>query len=679
MRRTVVVGALVGLVLLAQCAPSLSPPEGSIPTAAVVKAPPAPPAPPPIDDAVYDDDAAMAQDAEDVVDYTLSASLDPAGHTVHGEGQIKWRNTSKVATSELWIHLYLNAFKNQKSVFLSEPVGRGARGSMPVKDWGYIDVKKLAFREAGGVDLWPGAELKRPGSEDETDARVPLPRAVAPGETITLDVVWDDKLPTVVERTGYDGSFHMIGQWFPKIARLEPDGTWAHFPFHHLAEFYADFGTYDVTLDVPAPYIIGATGPAIETRIDRGLRRIERHVQNNVHDFAWTAWDKYQTINEKIDGVDVTMLHPPGFRVVAERELRTMRFALPHFGSHYGRYPYSVLTMVHPPSGATEAGGMEYPTLITTGGAWYMPPGVLTIEHVTIHEFGHQYFYGLLGSNEVEWPFLDEGLNTYAEGEGLGAWRGDGSIVDLLGLSVSDANVQAVVGNDSAHDQPVAQPAYAFDTGSHYGALVYERTGAIFETLRRTYGDALVKKALGRYTRKFRYKHPRPDDLIAVFEGVLGKKPAALLRAALFDKAWVDYVVTSIGCRHVTPATGIFDIGGKRETVTTPSGAGDPNWEGAVLVTRRGTLSFPVDIELTLEDGTKQRVRWDGEGDSIRVPYSGSLALKSAEIDPGHAVLLDEKITNNFAAADASATHGAPRTAERTTYWAELFLQGFFP
>jgi hypothetical protein len=678
LRRTVLVGMLAMLIALVQCNPSLSPPEGSVPVATLPPAPPQPPATsatPAVDGAIWDDDAALPADAEDVVDYTLSASLDPGAHTVHGEGKITWRNASRVPATELWIHLYLNAFKNQKSVFLSEPVGRGGRGIQPVKDWGYIDVRKLAL---GGVDLWPSAELKRPGSEDETDARVPLPHPVAPGETITLDVVWDDKLPTVVERTGYDGSFHMIGQWFPKIARLEPDGTWAHFPFHHLAEFYADYGRYDVTLDVPAQFVIGATGPAAEARIDRGLRRIERHVQSNVHDFAWTAWDKFQTISEKIDGVDVTLLHPPGFRVVAERELRTMRFALPHFSKLYGKYPYSVLTLVHPPSGAGEAGGMEYPTLITTGGPWYTPPGVLTIEHVTIHEYGHQYFYGLLGSNEVDWPFLDEGLNTYAEGEGLGAWRGESSLVDLAGLSVSDANVQAVVGNDNAHDQPVAQPAYAYDNGSHYSALVYERTGAIFETFRRTYGDALVQKALGRYARKFRYKHPRPDDLIAIFDEVLGKKPAVLLRAALFDKAWADYAVTAISCRHVAPAAGVFDTKGKRETIV----AGRPDessWEGSVLVTRRGTLALPVDIELTLDDGTKQRVRWDGEGDGIRVPYSGALALKSAEIDPGHAILLDEKITNNFAAADASATHGAPRSAERTTYWAELFLQGFFP
>src|SRR5205823_3743527 len=140
------------------------------------------------------------------------------------------------------------------------------------------------------TDLWPSAQLQRPNDADETDARVPLPRAVDPGEAITLEVTWDDKLSSIVERTGHDGSFHMVAQWFPKIAKLEDDGQFAHFPFHHLAEFYADFGRYDVTVDVPESFTVGATGPLIDSKIENG-RRFEHHAQTDIHDFAWTAWD----------------------------------------------------------------------------------------------------------------------------------------------------------------------------------------------------------------------------------------------------------------------------------------------------------------------------------------------------------------------------------------------------
>src|SRR5690606_15389240 len=143
------------------------------------------------------------------------------------------------------------------------------------------------------------------------------------GATITLEVEWDDKLPSIVERTGFDGSFHMTGQWFPKLAPLEADGTFAHFPFHHLGELYADYARHYVTADVPDGRILGATGPASDIKKEGG-RHIERHVQEDVHDFAWTAWDKYQVRKETIDGVDVTVLTPPNYDDHAARELETM-------------------------------------------------------------------------------------------------------------------------------------------------------------------------------------------------------------------------------------------------------------------------------------------------------------------------------------------------------------------
>jgi len=487
-------------------------------------------------------------------------------------------------------------------------------------------------------------------------------------------VVWDDKMPSVVERTGYLGKFHMIAQWFPKIARLEPDGKWAHFPFHHLAEFYADYGTYDVTLDVPQGYVIGATGPAIDTRIEAG-RRVERHVQGDIHDFAWTAWDEWQVDKEVIDGVRVTVLYPPSFKADAQRELRTMRFALPDFGTRYGRYPYEVLTLVHPPAHASEAGGMEYPTLITTGGPWYGPPGIFEVEITALHEFGHQYFYGLVGSNELEWPFLDEGLNSYAEGLAMASWLGPASAADLFGLDVSDQTIQAVASNATAHDAPVAQPANAF-TGFDYGGLVYMRTATILQTLRLTCGEELVDRALGRYARKYRFGHPGPEDLIQVFREVMGDRVAQTLHTALFDEGWVDYVAVDLSSARGKEPVGLFDRGGKRETALPKATSGYDGW---VLVQRHGTLAFPVDIDLVREDGGKQRVHWDGEGIETRIPYHGDVPLRSVVIDPDDRVRLDERMTNNFATAPGESRGGAPRTLERVLYWAELALQSVLP
>src|SRR5689334_4946609 len=163
-------------------------------------------------------DFAVKEHATPIANYTMKASLDPVAHTVHGEGTIVWTNPWQKPVSELWMHLYLNAFKNQASVFMRAPIG-GFRGSTVPSSWGTIDVKKLVLVDGEEkVDLLAKMELKRPNDEDETDARIPLPKEVEGGQKITLEMTWDDKLPSIVERTGFDGTFHMIGQWFPKIA-----------------------------------------------------------------------------------------------------------------------------------------------------------------------------------------------------------------------------------------------------------------------------------------------------------------------------------------------------------------------------------------------------------------------------------------------------------------------------
>jgi hypothetical protein len=592
----------------------------------------------------------LPEHATPIADYTLRASLDPAAHAVHGVGTITWRNGSSLTVHELWVHLYLNAFKDEKSVWQRESVLDG-RGS-PVTGDGRIDVRKFALHGPDGsaVDLWAGAELHRADDEDETDARVPLPRGVAPGEAITIDVEWDDRLPSSVQRAGYVSRLHMVTQWFPKVARLEPDGRWAHFPLHHLAEFYADYGTYDVTLDVPEDFVVGATGPVVEAHAVGG-RRLERHVQSDVHDFAWTAWDQWRTATEAIDGVRVAILYPPGFDMDAHRELDAVRFALPWLSAHYGRYPYDVLTVVHCPPKA--GGGMEYPTLVTTAGPWYGPPGVFLLEDTTVHELAHQWFYGLVGTNEVDWPFLDEGLTSFAGASVMDAWRRPGDVIDLLGLEIGGEETSGFI-DGRQHDAPIAQPAYAFATGDDYSALVYQRASTLLLTLARVYGEERVQGALGRYAREYRFRHPVPEDLLAVLADALGERVRGTLRTALFDEGWVDYLV---------------------EVTSAPADAAG----SSVLVQRRGTLSFPVDVELIRTDGSRERRRWDGEGRAFRIPYGEDVPLRAAVVDPDHAVLLDEDPSNNSALAPGEPSAGAPRVLERVLYWAELVAQAIVP
>ncbi len=191
----------------------------------------------------------------------------------------------------------------------------------------------------------------------------------------------------------------------------------------------------------------------------------------------------------------------------------------------------------------------------------------------------------------------------------------------------------------------------------------------------RVYGDDAVARALGQYTRRFRFEHPGPDELVAVFKHVLGERPAAALRTALFDKGWVDYAVENVWSRRSKSTAGVFDTNGKRET---RQAEGEAGWEGAVLVVRRGTLSFPVDIELVLADGSTRRERWDGEGPSKRIEWRGPVALRGAVVDPDDRAMIDLDLENNHASAQGDGG-GAPRTLERATYWMQLALQAVSP
>ena len=628
----------------------------------------------------YDDDGALRRSADPIASYTLEARLDEVGHRIAGKGTIEWRNASSGPVPELRLHLYLNAFKNNRSLFAGSPFSAGRSGE-GTKRWGYVDVKTLRVREMDGEDVWPRAANANPDlPDDETDLVVPLPRAVQPGERVHLDVEFEDVLPEIVERTGYSRDFHMIGQWFPKLSRLEENGTWASFPFHAQSEFYADFGSYDITLDVAPHLVVGATGARVEDTVVGGRRRL-RYRAEDVHDFAWTAWEHFRERTERVGEVDVRVLFPPGNDKNAEVTLSAVRHGLGFFGKAFGRYPYRTLTVVHPPAFAPGASGMEYPTLITTGFPWYAGHASTLVERVTLHELGHQWFYGLVATNEHASPFLDEGLTTYAEGRAMDALFGDGSAVSLPGLAVKDGAYERVLAARAGHDDIVAHPAPSFVGFGALGALVYARTGTILSTLGRVHGDAKLDKALGRYARRYRFEHPDPRHLVSAVEEVMGEDAAEFLRLSLFQGGTIDLVAKDLRTTRAKPKAGVFGDTAHRTEVPEPASNADEGdegdeWLGRVVVYRHGTLQVPVEVEFRFEDGTRVRKSWDGRAARASIECSGKTRVIGAVVDPDLRVLLDDDLTNNTALSGGGS---AARLVERTLYGAELVLGGAGP
>jgi hypothetical protein len=612
-------------------------PEAVVPAAATA----APLAPPP----------ELPSTVAPVASYEIRAALDPVEHRIHATAVVRWRNASERPQSELYWHLYLNAFEHERTVFMRSRQSEGFRGAGQPSEWGHVDVERMFARELG-VELWPGKDAHTPDdANDRTDVRVPLPTAVEPGGSLTIELGWEARLPALVLRTGFVERFHMVGQWFPKLARLEPDGRWAHFPFERLGEFYADFGDYDVTIDVPEAYVVGATGKLVSEQREGG-RAVRRFVQGSVHDFAFAAWDQFRQREEPDGpgGVRLLCLFPPGQDASARRELDAARFGLEHYAAAYGAYPYGTLTLIHPPAEAYEAGGMEYPTLITTGGWWLLERlGARLLEQVTVHELAHQWFYGLVASNEHDWPFLDEGLTSYAESAALEQRYPGSSALGVLGLGVGLPAANRVWGLAVWDDDIVAQPAARFANGVDYGGLVYSKTAVLLTTIGRVWGEARLEAALGTYARRYRFAHPGPEDFLGVMRAELGDPVADLLRSALFERGWVDYEVAAVA--------------------------------PAVIVRRLGTLVVPVEIELEAADGTRRRVAWDGQGGYRRIEPEGSAPLVGAVVDPDHRVLLDRDLSNNARRVGdrGSSRAVARRVLDHTSFVTELLLGAIGP
>lgn len=593
----------------------------------------------------------------EVASYTLRARLDPVAHTVDADGTLTWRNTSAVPATDLWLHLYLNAFQSDDTLFAR--TGHGVRAAGPSQRRGGIQLRSFTMAGAAG-DLLATSAYDPSLPDDHTQLRLVLPRPVAPGEAVQFTMAWRATLPTLIARTGAVDRFHMVAQWFPKVAVREPDGRWARFAFHANAEFYADFGRYDVTLTVPRGYTVGATGQRVEpvTATPEGDRH--RYVQDRVHDFAWVAWDRFRTRAAAVGDVTLRVLHGPGDDGVAARVVDVLRDAMPRFARRYGPYPYATLTVLVPPREAEEAGGMEYPTFITTDGVWWHPRRMRYAEYVTVHEFGHQYFYGLLASNEHDHPFLDEGLCEYATARVMEDLYGPGGpITDLplLGPRIDTWAEEAAHSGSIAFPMPVSSGAHVFPTGGRYGAHVYARTATALRSVERTYGAARFAAAMRDYAETWRFRHPQPDDLLGVLHDHLGDEAVTgFLRPALTEPAGVDLAVTTAETRRE---------GGR--------------WTGRAVLDRVGGPALPVTVRLEAADGTHTDHRWDAQTQpQLVLSYAGTQPLARVRVDPAGQFPFDRNRLNN----DRRATGGtAPDTSDlspavaRVQWWIANLLR----
>ncbi len=606
-----------------------------------------------------------APQSDQRVSYVLHVSLDSEARTLHGAGQMTWRNPDVVPVDTLQFHMYLNAFKDEGSTFM---LGRGGapRSSATGSVWGRIEFTKLETAE--GTSLMERAFFIQPddgNADDATVAALVLPKPVMPGETVALSIAFTSQLPRILARTGYlerhDGApFFMAAQWFPKFGVYEvpgqryvpadaPRGRWNTHQFHAYSEFYADFGSYDVTIDVPSGYVIGASGVRTEAYDTEG-RRTERYIAEDVHDFAWTASPAFLEFTETWRHVKLRLLLQPEHRGQARRHFDAARVALERYDSMVGVYPYTTLTLV---DGLGQSNGMEYPTLITCGTLYQAPAWARLLELVLIHEFGHQYFYGLLASNEFEEAWLDEGINSYVEGKVMDDHFGAGSVFDIPGAPIGDAaGHRLLYAKDSPERGALFTNSWEYASSREYGKASYSKSATVLHTLEGYLGWPAMQSVLRSYYDRWRFRHPTTRDFQAVAEAVSGEDLAWFFDQYIYGTAVVDYAV---GGLQVSLLEGGHHVARVR-----------------VERTRDGV--FPQVVRAEFEDGTSEDRNWDGRASTQEFTFTHTAPVRYVRVDPDFLVKLDVNRLNNGMAA-ASSQEFARKHVLKFTVWMQYALR----
>ncbi|MCY7355845.1 MAG: M1 family metallopeptidase [Lysobacter sp.] len=647
---------------------------------------------------------AAATLSDRVVNYDISATLDPVKHTIDGKQKLTWRNRSNQPVCAVYLHMYLNAFEGPGSTFMTEQrnLRFGFRSGVEVDkgDWGYSELRRV--QQAGQPARWRFVHPDGGPSTDRTVVRLDLPQPVAPGASTTLEIDFFNQLPRVSARTGYFGTFHLVAQWFPKIGVLELPGErgataprWNVHEFHLHSEFFADFGSYDVKLTVPKGYTVGATGEEIGAPVERGGKVTHRFVQHDVHDFAWTADKRYAKPLEGVytgpgsPRVKVKVLFHPEYANNAKPALQATIDALTFFSRTLGPYPYKTVTVVIPPFNADEAGGMEYPTFFTASSYKTVEPNTpqrYGLDFVTIHEFGHGYFYGILASNEFEEPALDEGVNEYWNQRMLRERKQDLHLstpwMRRLGINPSlkvfdSERISAQLDDPS---DPLGQNSWNRLSSRSYGT-VYSRTATMLRDLEQRVGTPAMERAFKLYYQRWKFRHPSFADFREALAEGTGQRAAVEQAFAhqVYGTRKIDDSIATFSSDEILPQPGYVQFKGKRVELTSKGldkaiktfrdgwkknnpkakeGMGAFPWRSTVVVRRKGA-DVPQMLRVKFADGSSKTVRWSGERSWQRFSWITRSKAVSAQLDPDNRIYLD---TNKL---DDSRTLKSDRSAAR--------------
>jgi hypothetical protein len=597
------------------------------------------------------------------VHYTIQVTLDTQKHTLTGREQITYRNHSPDTLDCVWIHLYPNAYRNRKTVFGRELEQMQSYGFSfaAQKERGYSEIDSLTV-DGGAAQF----EIR------ETEMKVELPRPLAAGDSIELEIQFSVKIPGFFSRLGHTGKHYEFTQWYPKMVvydhydpsvrkptdgrlpssgqllsagQLLSDGRfaseWHPDGYHAIGEFYGEFGTFDVSVTVPANMMVGATGVLVEPRGEAdwmrkplkerkttkpdSLKTLTFHAEN-VHDFAWVADADYVLLSDSLNGITINVLA----RHKSEKDWRKVtdyaKDALRFYSQWYGPYPYAQLTVAQ--GSFPAGGGMEYPNLVIISAG--SPSWMRGLETVVIHEICHQWFYGILGSNEMAETWLDEGITTFSEMRYLETKYGSDNYFNwprsLQYLpNTSDRYYHKLVYRIAATnhlEKPILTPAFEFvDNPIAYAAVEYSKAGLVMEMLRGRVGESTFDKIMQRYYEDFKFRHPTTGDFIATAEAVTGSALGRFFEEWLTTTHICDYSITKVkSTRDQTRVT----------------------------ICRRGDIIMPVEVMVISRNGDRQIQEWDGNDRNGVINFETRSPVKQVILDPNSRLLEIDRWNNYY-------------------------------
>lgn len=528
------------------------------------------------------------------VNYKIEVKLNDKEHTLSAFEEFEYINHSPNTLNEIYIHLWPNAYRNGETALSKQLYTDGNNSLKYAKeiDRGWID--SLDFKVNGQTVKW------------EYDAKhidickITLNSPLATGASIKVSTPFKVKIPNAkFSRLGHVGQAYQITQWYPKPAVYDKNG-WNQMPYLNQGEFYSEYGSFDVSITLPKNYVVGATGDlqttsefdflnhkieetnqylaqlpekdtssfkrkiaakieSLKDSLNNKNQLIEyktlRYTQSKVHDFAWFADQSFYVLKGEVE-LPHSKRKVTTWAMFTAQNAKFWKKSLEylHDGTYYyslwnGDYPYSQVTAV---DGTISAGGgMEYPNVTVIGNV----SSAMDLEVVIVHEVGHNWFYGVLGSNERVHGWMDEGLNTlnemrYVETKYPNNKQMSDMVLggrfhfnDLDHHDMGDISYRTIA--MLGLDQPMETHSADF-TSMNYGVIMYQKTGLVFHYLKATLGDELFNKSMQNYFETWKFKHPQPEDLKLSLESASGKDLSWLFKDIVPSTKHLDFKIKSV-------------------------------------------------------------------------------------------------------------------------------------